>query len=295
MWRRAGELGLHAAYTYDHLSWQSFRDRPWYGAVPTLTAAALATDRLRIGTLVTSPNYRHPVPLAKEIMSLDDISNGRLTIGIGPGGTGFDATVLGQGPWSPGERTERFSEFMGLLDRLLRQPATTSEGVFYSAEGGTQNLHARLRTEAEGSAGGGGGRTQGHGAGGQSYGQGWVTYGHPVHAADVTVEHAPEAVRAQMDLLEAACAEQGVSYPDLDKVLLHGITSDAHSVPCTPLSTSPLATRPSAWPKSSSTGRCPTRSSLPTSKSSRRWPRRRRLSCDTGPTLPTAVVKHPEW
>ena len=102
VWRRAEELGFHAAYTYDHLSWQTFRDRPWYGAIPTLTAAATATDHLRLGTLVTSPNFRHPVTLAKDLMSLDDISDGRLTVGIGSGGTGFDAFVLGQEPWSTG-------------------------------------------------------------------------------------------------------------------------------------------------------------------------------------------------
>ncbi len=57
-WRRAEELGLHAAYTYDHLSWGAFRDGPWFGALPTLTAAAAATDRLRLGTLVTSVKPR---------------------------------------------------------------------------------------------------------------------------------------------------------------------------------------------------------------------------------------------
>ena len=44
LWRRAEELGFHAAYTYDHLSWRSFRDEPWFGAVPTLTAAATVTQ-----------------------------------------------------------------------------------------------------------------------------------------------------------------------------------------------------------------------------------------------------------
>src|SRR5580704_1217263 len=85
VWRRAEALGFHAAYTYDHLSWRSFRDRTWFGALPTLTAAALVTERLRLGTLVTSPNFRHPVTLAKELMTLDDISEGRLTVGIGAG------------------------------------------------------------------------------------------------------------------------------------------------------------------------------------------------------------------
>lgn len=82
-WQRAEELGFHTAYTYDHLSWRTFRDGPWFGALPTLTAAATATERLRLGTLVTSPNFRHPVTLAKELISLDDVSGGRVTLGIG--------------------------------------------------------------------------------------------------------------------------------------------------------------------------------------------------------------------
>jgi alkanesulfonate monooxygenase SsuD/methylene tetrahydromethanopterin reductase-like flavin-dependent oxidoreductase (luciferase family) len=83
-WQRAEELGFHTAYTYDHLSWRNtFRDGPWFGAVPTLTAAATATARMRLGTLVTSPNFRHPVTLAKELITLDDVSDGRITLGIG--------------------------------------------------------------------------------------------------------------------------------------------------------------------------------------------------------------------
>src|SRR5581483_4315542 len=133
VWRRAEELGFHAAYTYDHLSWRTFRDGPWYGAIPTLTAAATATERIRLGTLVTSPNFRHPVTLAKDLMTLDDIAGGRLTVGIGAGGSGFDATVLGQGAWTPKERADRFGEFVPLLDTLLSQDVTTYEGRFYSA------------------------------------------------------------------------------------------------------------------------------------------------------------------
>jgi alkanesulfonate monooxygenase SsuD/methylene tetrahydromethanopterin reductase-like flavin-dependent oxidoreductase (luciferase family) len=54
MWRRAEELGFHGAYTYDHLSWRTFRDGPWFGALPSLTAAAGVTSRIRLGTMVTS-------------------------------------------------------------------------------------------------------------------------------------------------------------------------------------------------------------------------------------------------
>ena len=101
LWRRAEALGFDHAWTYDHLAWRSLRDSPWFGAVPTLTAAAMATERIRLGTLVASPNFRHPVPFATELVTLDDISGGRLTLGIGAGGDGWDATMLGQVAWSP--------------------------------------------------------------------------------------------------------------------------------------------------------------------------------------------------
>jgi alkanesulfonate monooxygenase SsuD/methylene tetrahydromethanopterin reductase-like flavin-dependent oxidoreductase (luciferase family) len=128
-WRRADELGFHAAYTYDHLSWMRLKDRPWFGAIPTLSAAALATSRIRLGTMVTTPNFRHPVPLAKDLLSIDDLSNGRLTVGVGSGGLGADATVLGNTEWSVKERTERFTEFVELLAELLGNSEITFDAV----------------------------------------------------------------------------------------------------------------------------------------------------------------------
>ena len=133
-WIAAEDYGFDHAWTYDHLTWRTFRDEPWFGAIPTLTAAAMTTKRIRLGTLVASPNFRHPVPLAKEMMTLDDIAEGRITLGIGAGGDGWDATALGQSRWSTSERADRFDEFIRLLDRLLKESRTTHSGRFYSAD-----------------------------------------------------------------------------------------------------------------------------------------------------------------
>lgn len=135
MWRRAEALGFDHAWTYDHLAWRTLVDEPWFATVPTLAAAALVTSRIRLGTFVASPNYRHPVPFAKEVMSLDDLSAGRFILGFGAGGIGVDATVLGEPLLTPGERVRRLDEFVGLLDTLLTQPVTDHQGERYAAVG----------------------------------------------------------------------------------------------------------------------------------------------------------------
>jgi alkanesulfonate monooxygenase SsuD/methylene tetrahydromethanopterin reductase-like flavin-dependent oxidoreductase (luciferase family) len=100
-WQRAEALGFDHAWTFDHLAWRSFRDSPWFGAVPTLAAAAAVTSRIRLGTLVASPNFRHPVPFARELMTLDHISAGRLPSGSGRGGAASTPPPPGASPGVP--------------------------------------------------------------------------------------------------------------------------------------------------------------------------------------------------
>jgi alkanesulfonate monooxygenase SsuD/methylene tetrahydromethanopterin reductase-like flavin-dependent oxidoreductase (luciferase family) len=134
-WRLAEEYGFDHAWTYDHLGWRELVDGPWFDAVPTLTAAALTTASIRLGTLVASPNFRHPVSFARQLTALDDISGGRLILGLGAGagGTSFDTQVLGEPPLTPRERVDRFAEFTELLDLLLRTDHVTWRGEYYAA------------------------------------------------------------------------------------------------------------------------------------------------------------------
>jgi alkanesulfonate monooxygenase SsuD/methylene tetrahydromethanopterin reductase-like flavin-dependent oxidoreductase (luciferase family) len=83
--------------------------------------------------MVASPTFRHPVTLAKELMTLDDISDGRITAGLGAGGEGFDATALRMKAWPQRERTERFEEFVAMLDVLLTEQTTSYQGRYYLA------------------------------------------------------------------------------------------------------------------------------------------------------------------
>ncbi|MGK5533855.1 LLM class flavin-dependent oxidoreductase [Streptomyces sp. URMC 129] len=225
IWRQAEELGFHAAYTYDHLTWRGFRDRTWFGAIPTLTAAAAATERIRLGTLVTSPNFRHPVTLAKELITLDDVSGGRVTLGIGSGGTGFDATALGHEVWPPRERADRFGEFVRLLDRLLSESGTTSgvgtkgvsyQGEFYSAHE-VRNIpgcvqHPRLPF-AVAATGRRGMRLAAR------HGQAWVTTGDPA-TFDGTAADFHGGLARLTEQLDGVCEETGREPAGLGRVLL---------------------------------------------------------------------------
>ncbi|MFI5637519.1 LLM class flavin-dependent oxidoreductase [Streptomyces goshikiensis] len=226
-WVRAERLGFHTAYTYDHLSWRTFREGPWFGALPTLTAAATATERLRLGTLVTSPNFRHPVTLAKELISLDDISGGRVTLGIGAGGDGFDATALGQEAWTPRERADRFAEFVPLLDRLLTEGAVTQRGTFYSAEEARTIPGCVQEPRLPFAVAGNGPRGLKLAA---RYGQAWVTTGDPKVFENGTPEDSLEAIRGQLAKLDKACAEIGRDAARMEKILLTGFTPERNTM-----------------------------------------------------------------
>ena len=171
-WRRSEEYGFDHAWTYDHLVWAGLPDADWYGALPTLTAAATVTTRIRLGTFVSSPNYRHPYVFLRDLLALDDISVGRLLCGLGTGGD-LDAQILGE-KRSLKERVDRFHEFVEVLDRLLSQDHVDHAGAHYrtvdarTRPGSVQHPRLPFVVAANGP------RSLRLAA---AYGQGWVTYG----------------------------------------------------------------------------------------------------------------------
>jgi alkanesulfonate monooxygenase SsuD/methylene tetrahydromethanopterin reductase-like flavin-dependent oxidoreductase (luciferase family) len=180
-WQRAEEYGFDHAWTYDHLGWRDLVDGPWFDAVPTLTAAALVTRRIRLGTFVASPNFRHPVHFAREVTTLDDISQGRAIVGVGAGGTGFDAEVLGGPELAPKARVDRFAEFLYLLDALLRTDRVTWSGEHYRAVDARSTPGCVQRPRPPFVVAANGPRALRLAA---RYGDGWVTTGQPADDLD---------------------------------------------------------------------------------------------------------------
>jgi alkanesulfonate monooxygenase SsuD/methylene tetrahydromethanopterin reductase-like flavin-dependent oxidoreductase (luciferase family) len=217
-WQWADRVGFHTAWTYDHIRWGGMPDGPWHSAVPVLGAAAAVTERVRLGTLVATPNFRHPVTLARDALALDDVSNGRLDLGLGPGSEGPDATALGQRPWSRSERLARFEEFLQVFRPIVDggpTARTTLRTTQYAAVDAPSTPGALQRplplTIAAGAPKGM--RIAAR------YGHDWVTVG-PTGRGPGTPEAVFEAVARQLPLLEEACRAEGREPSNIGKVLL---------------------------------------------------------------------------
>jgi alkanesulfonate monooxygenase SsuD/methylene tetrahydromethanopterin reductase-like flavin-dependent oxidoreductase (luciferase family) len=215
LWRRAEELGFAHAWTADHLAWRGHT--PWFDGFATLAGAAEVTSRIRLGTLVTSPNFRHPVPTAHMARAIDDMSEGRLTVGIGAGGTArtSDSGVLGGDSWSPRERADRFAEWVELFDRLLRGGQTTSTGTHYSAREVNTAPGCVQRPRVPFAIAGNGPRGMRLAA---AHAETWVT--------TANAESPSDFIRTSLTELDKACASEGRNPASLRRLLLTGFNDD---------------------------------------------------------------------
>ena len=217
-WREAETRGFTTAWTYDHLSWRSLRDGPWLGTIPLLGAVAESTDHIRFGTLVTSPNFRHPALLAKDVMTLDQVSNGRLDLGIGAGGLGFDAHVLGIPELTAADRATRFAEFVSAMDVLLREESASFTGEFFTAVESRTIPGCVQRPRVPFTIGAAGPKALRVAA---TNGQMWVTYGPVKPAASPQEWYA--GVRKQVEILTSTCASIGRDPLTIRRMALVGL------------------------------------------------------------------------
>ena len=126
--RRAEDMGYSAVVMTDH-----FDDR--HGPLVAMAAVALATTSLRVGTMVLANDYRHPAVLAKELASLDQVSGGRLEIGMGAGWMASDYQQAGMQFDRPGVRIERLDEAVTVLEGCFGEGIFDFEGEHYRISG----------------------------------------------------------------------------------------------------------------------------------------------------------------
>jgi len=198
-WHEVERLGLDSLWIADHLGSGYRPDWPWFEGWTCLAAMARETTRIRIGTLVASITLRAPALMAKHAVTVDHLSGGRLELGIGAAGAELDHELLGERPWAPRERTERFREYVEALDRLLRGERAYAGRYYRISDAQLEppplqsprpplTLAAwsprNVRLVAE-------------------RGDGWNTMG----GRGLSAEQGLDAVREQSELLDEACAE----------------------------------------------------------------------------------------
>ncbi|HEY1633683.1 MAG TPA: TIGR03621 family F420-dependent LLM class oxidoreductase [Acidimicrobiales bacterium] len=122
--RRVEELGYSTLYVPDHLGDQ-------WGPLVALTVAAEATERLRVGSLVFGNDYRHPLFLAKEMATLDLVSEGRTEFGIGAGWMRSDYDEAGLSYDRPGRRVDRLQEAVAIIKGVWSEGKVSVAGEHY--------------------------------------------------------------------------------------------------------------------------------------------------------------------
>jgi alkanesulfonate monooxygenase SsuD/methylene tetrahydromethanopterin reductase-like flavin-dependent oxidoreductase (luciferase family) len=127
-------LGFDSVWVIDHIAMRMAPDRPVLEAWTGLAALAARTSRVHLGTLTTNALWRNPVMLAKQAVAVDQVSGGRLDVGLGSGNPGASYPMAGIDPGTPRERIARFRETVQIVDRLLRGETVTFEGDYYHTQ-----------------------------------------------------------------------------------------------------------------------------------------------------------------
>ena len=121
---RVEELGFHSAWALEGVLGAG----PQLGPIEAMTYAAACTQRMRLGCVVFVSTLHSPVHLAKSLSTLDQLSRGRLDVGVGTGGKARPFAAFGM---SPERYITRFTEGLALMMALWTEQRVTFDGEFY--------------------------------------------------------------------------------------------------------------------------------------------------------------------
>jgi F420-dependent oxidoreductase-like protein len=137
LWRVADEIEVfESAWVFDHFEpIYGDRSESCFEGWTSLAALAQATERIRVGVLVTGTPYRHPAVLANMAATVDAISGGRLELGLGAGWNTAEAGAYGMDLLPLGRRMDRFDEACDVIIGLLTQPVFDYQGEHFTLAG----------------------------------------------------------------------------------------------------------------------------------------------------------------
>lgn len=132
----ADATGWHSVYVADHFMGPAGDEQlPWREATAQLAALAALTERVRLSSLVLSATYRHPAVVANWAVAVDQISDGRLTLGLGAGWQQNEHQRYGIALGTPGERRRRFVDYLHVVRRLVDGETVNHRGPWFELDG----------------------------------------------------------------------------------------------------------------------------------------------------------------
>ncbi len=132
----AEEAGLEGLFRSDH--YQSVAGRTERGSLDawaTLSALAAETDSLRLGTMVSPASFRHPSVLAKNVVTVDHVSAGRVELGMGAGWHDLEHATYGFPFHDTATRVDIFEEQVEIVVRQMTEERFSFDGEYYRLEG----------------------------------------------------------------------------------------------------------------------------------------------------------------
>jgi F420-dependent oxidoreductase-like protein len=141
------KLGFHSIWLVDHMWTGQMPDLDHVECLAAMSGLAAATEAIRIGTLVICNSYRNPALLAKSLCTIDQISGGRLEIGLGAGWMAEEYKAYGYQFPSMGERLKQLAEGLEILKQMLTEKRANFRGRYYTVVDainnpkGVQNPH----------------------------------------------------------------------------------------------------------------------------------------------------------
>ena len=134
-WAWFEQMGWESLWLPDHFVPTANPTGPMFEAWTLLSALATHTSKARLGILVSSNTFRHPALLAKQAVTVDHVSNGRLELGVGAGWFVEEHEMFGLEFPTTRILVEQYAEAVDLLDRYLRSDQTTFSGEYYTLHG----------------------------------------------------------------------------------------------------------------------------------------------------------------
>ncbi len=218
--RRVESLGYDSFWVADHFVNRHSLEEDWFDGWSVITALAAQTHRVRLGTLVTNIIYRNPALLAKQALTVDHISQGRLNLGIGATSE-LDPShhMTGVEVWNTPERVQRFREVIEIVDQLLRNEITTYQGRYYTVSEARMKPSPVQKPRPPLTIAAFGPTTLKVAA---RYADVWNTFG----GWNLPPQQTLEMLRERSDQLEQYCAKIGRDPHTVTRSFLAGITDD---------------------------------------------------------------------